>query len=345
LRQRADLEQIPPTRPAEMPGKSMSLVNRLRLGPKARLAMSIVLLGLLLSYVDLRTAFNALRNVDPWLIALCTLIIAVGRILVAYRWHLLVRVGNAAVGLGALIRLIFVSSFLSAYMPGAIGVELLRIYGLARGTTLALAVSSVLVERLTALCALAALALLGLALAPVDLPQEVSMSAGIVCALVTGTLIALFIPPVRDLLLIPFQGRALGPLRRRLGRIFEQIDHYRARPRLLAWLALLSVAVQLLRVLEKIVLAPALGIDIHIMYFFVLVPVALFVTLLPISIQGLGVREAVYVVLLGAIGVDSAAALALSLLGFLLATAVNTVPGALLYARGGLALSKMPTQK
>jgi uncharacterized protein (TIRG00374 family) len=180
LRQRADLEHIPPTRPAEMPGKSMSLVNRLRLGPKARLAMSIVLLGLLLSYVDLRTALNALRNVEPWLIILCTLIIAVGRILVAYRWHLLVRVGNAAVGLGALIRLIFVSSFLSAYMPGAIGVELLRIYGLARGTTLALAVSSVLVERLTALCALAALALLGLALAPVDLPQEVSMSAGIV---------------------------------------------------------------------------------------------------------------------------------------------------------------------
>jgi glycosyltransferase 2 family protein len=322
--------------------KAARLAKRFLLGWMARLAISIALLGFLLTYVDLRQALDVLRNADPWLILLCVLLIAFGRVVVAYRWHLLVRIASPEVGLGALIRLMFVSSFLSFFMPGAVGLELLRVYGLARGTTLALAVSSVLIERLTALCALAALALVGLALAPVDLPRELSLAAGTILVLITVALIALLVPRLRGLLLIILSGRTLRPLRRRLEAIFEQIDLYRARPKVLVWVALLSVALQLVRVLEKIVLAPALGIDIPFTYFFVLVPISLFVILLPISVQGLGVRETVYVVLLGAAGVDSAAALMLALLGFLLATAVATAPGALLYAHGGLAVSKTP---
>jgi hypothetical protein len=61
------------------------------------------------------------------------------------------------------------------------------------------------------------------------------------------------------------------------------------------------------------------------------------------------VREGVYVVLLGAVGVDSASALTFSLLGFLLRTAVTTVPGALFYIRGSIAVptttSDLSTEK
>lgn len=99
--------------------------------------ISLGLLALLLSYVDVGAALSVLGNVDPWLILLSVLLIVAGRILIAHRWHLLVRVANPEVGFGALLRLTFVSGFLGFATPGAVGVELVRLYGLARGTGMA----------------------------------------------------------------------------------------------------------------------------------------------------------------------------------------------------------------
>ncbi len=48
-------------------------------------------------------------------------------------------------------------------------------------------------------------------------------------------------------------------------------------------------------------------------------------------------REGAYVVLLGFVGVGAAAALTLSLLNFILALAVISLPGGVLYALGGIA--------
>jgi hypothetical protein len=75
------------------------------------------------------------------------------------------------------------------------------------------------------------------------------------------------------------------------------------------------------------------------------VPISTFLSLLPISARGLGVRESVYVGLLGVVGVDTAAALTLSLLSFVIASAVGLLPGALLYATGGIGVSTAPAPK
>jgi uncharacterized membrane protein YbhN (UPF0104 family) len=250
-----------------MSARVKRLAFRLRPGPKAKLAISMVLIGLLLSQIELGAAVEALRNADLSLILGCVLLIVVGRILIAYRWHLLVRAASSKVSLGSLIRLVFVSGFAGFWTPGGVGVELLRVYGLARGTGLALAVSSVMVERLTALCALLGLLLLGLALGPVDLPRAVSLSAGALFALALVSVIALAIWPLRNPPTLPSLGSTLAPLRKWFKAVSEQVLLYRSRPMLLVWVILLSTVLQVLRVLEKVVLAPAVGIHIDFMYF------------------------------------------------------------------------------
>jgi glycosyltransferase 2 family protein len=314
-------------------------LSRLRPGPKARLAISFALLGLLLSQTDFAAVPKVLRNANPWLVLSCVFLVAGGRVLVAYRWRLLVRIANPAVGFGELLRLTFVSIFLGFAAPGAVAVEAIRVYGLARGTGLAFALSSVLIERLTAMSALVCLLFLGLMLGPVNLPQALNLVAGAAVGLILITLVTLFVPWLRALPLLLLPGSVLSPLRAGLESVLTQIDLYRSRPITLVCVALLSIVLQALRVLEIIALAAALEINIDPVYFFVVVPISTFLSLLPISARGLGVRESVYVGLLGVVGVDTAAALALSLLSFVIASAVGLLPGALLYATGGIAVS------
>jgi hypothetical protein len=244
-----------------------------------------------------------------------------------------------------LLRLTFVSIFLGFAAPGAVAVEVIRVYGLARDTGLAFALSSVLIERLTAMSALVCLLLLGLMLGPLDLPQTLDLIAGAALGLILITLVTLFVPWLRALPLLLLPGSVLAPLRAGLESVLTQIDLYRSRPITLVCVALLSIVLQVLRVLEIIALAAALDIKIDLVYFFVVVPISTFLSLLPISARGLGVRESVYVGLLGVVGVDTAAALTLSLLSFVIASAVGLLPGALLYATGGIGVSTAPAPK
>ena len=72
------------------------------------------------------------------------------------------------------------------------------------------------------------------------------------------------------------------------------------------------------------------------MLFLVITPIAILIGLAPISIAGLGVQEAVYVYLLGLVGMAPEMALPLALLIRVMQLVV-TLPGAWFYVRRGIA--------
>ena len=281
-----------------------------------------------------------LEQAALWPILLSALIAVLSRFVVAYRWYILVKTKSSDISFSILLHTVFVSGFLGFFIPGAVGVELVRVYALARLTDAALALSSVLIERLTALIALAAIVLLGLLVAPVGLPDAVGTSAVIIAALLCVAILSLFANRIRALYLAMLSGRMLAQARTHLEAFLNQIDAFRRAPWLMVQLAALSIGLQLLRVLEGILLAVALGIDVELAYLFVIIPAGVLVTMLPISLGGLGVREALYVALFGAIGIDAASAFTLSFVNFVLGVIVLLMPGAVLYAFGGLALEQ-----
>jgi glycosyltransferase 2 family protein len=305
-----------------------------------RIVISCTLIVLLFSYIDYADVLAVLDRAILWPILVSGLIALGGRLLVAYRWHILVRTASSEVGFGKLLRVVFVSGFLGFFMPGAVGVELVRVYVLARLTHVTLAFSSVLVERLTALLALVGIVLLGLLVAPVGLPDAIGTYAVPTAALLCLAVLSLLANRVRALYLALLTGPMLAPLRSRLVAFYRQIDAFRQTPSLMTQLAALSIGLQLLRVLEGVALAVALGVDVELAYLFVIIPAGVLVTMLPISLGGLGVREALYVALFGAIGVDAASAFTLSFVNFLVGVIVLLMPGAILYAFGGLALNQ-----
>lgn len=106
------------------------------------------------------------------------------------------------------------------------------------------------------------------------------------------------------------------------------VRQYGSHRGVVGWALALSVLVQVGSVLQFGLLARSMGLVVPWQYLGVVVPLVTLLTLLPISINGIGVRAAATVILLAPVGVSREQALTLSGLGFSL--------GVLLGLGGGL---------
>lgn len=297
-----------------------------------RLAATALLLGILFVMVDLAALGRvvAAARVDLLLVMLALFVLE--RVFAAYRWLILLRVAEAGVRFWPVLRVTFVSNFLGAFLPGTVGIEVLRVHGLTRLLAdLPLALTSVLVERLCGSLTLLIWIALGLLLAPIALPAALTVLVALGLGGFAATLVALFHPWPRRLAKRLSAALGLGRLRDGLESFERRLDWYARRPRALAVSLALAFAFQLLRIATMAIGAVALGIEVSPLLFLLIVPVTILITHLPISIGGIGPRQASYVALLGLAGVAPEPALALGLAREVLSLAA-TLPGAVCHA-------------
>ena len=120
-----------------------------------------------------------------------------------------------------------------------------------------------------------------------------------------------------------------GPGTRAL-RLADALARYRGHRAALAAVFALSVGVQILRIVQAWLLGRGIGIDVPFSYYLFFMPIGLVALMLPISISGFGVPQAVIVWLLRPRGVPEPDALALSTL-IVLTGLIANLPGAWLY--------------
>ena len=118
----------------------------------------------------------------------------------------------------------------------------------------------------------------------------------------------------------------------RLLRLADELSEYRGHRAPLFAVFLLSIAVQILRILQAYVLGRGIGIEVPFSYYLLFMPIGLVALMMPISISGFGAPQGIIVWLLRPHGVPEARALALSTL-IVLSGIVANLPGALLYLR------------
>jgi uncharacterized membrane protein YbhN (UPF0104 family) len=124
----------------------------------------------------------------------------------------------------------------------------------------------------------------------------------------------------------------LLPLARRLRleaparAVYDGIHGYRDHPRTLVVVALVTVVMQLARILGIYASGRAVGIHLPLLPYVVLGPLLFLVMLVPFTINGIGVREAFFVSFLGKLGVDHDAAFACGFLFFVM-TILLALPG------------------
>ncbi|MCP4037356.1 MAG: flippase-like domain-containing protein [bacterium] len=238
------------------------------------------------------------------------------------RFSLLLRGAGFDVGWGVLFRALLVAGFFNLVLPGAILGDVYRVWDVRREAgegSRALAV--VVVERLLGF---AALGCVGLAAAPfVPLAAQdryLAVALVALCFAIAGAN-ALALHPAANRLM----QRLLVPIARfsqRIAdagkRVLAAVSDLAESPRILWRGFVLSLVNQGLPVAAVYCLAvPLVDAALPWYWFAIIVPFVTLMSLIPISIGGTGVREALYVALFGAVGMpaESALALSLSLLG------------------------------
>jgi len=125
----------------------------------------------------------------------------------------------------------------------------------------------------------------------------------------------------------------LGRLSPSLDRLSGSLVEFRNRKRLLIELMCVAILVQVMRIGVHILFARALGLRVAPAYFFLFVPLLAVIVSLPISLNGIGVREGTGILLFGMVGLDRASAFALQFGTYLVAVGVSLIGGLVFLAR------------
>ncbi len=296
-----------------------------------RVLISVGLLFLLLGWVEPARLMAALRRADWWLIGLSTLIGLASILLVAYRWQVVIGAEKIGISLGRLFYWYMVASFFRMFLPTALGGDVVRAHALAKYTgQAAFAAASVVMERILGLSATIGIALAALAISPSarDI-AAVYPAVLVICVAYVAGLFVLFHRALEQTIVRLLERIHMDGLSRKVARGFRTLHALRAHRRALLLAFLASILFQILGVYSIYLIGCALGLDVPWTYYFVTVPVIWLMTMLPISINGMGVRESAFALFFVAAGVSNADAILLAFLGFAQIVFISFLGGAL----------------
>jgi len=319
-----------------------------------RILGTVALLAVLAWAIDwskLATTFSA---VDSRLCLLALAVLTTAQVISSWRWQMLARILDFGGSVGRFIAYYFIGMLFNLFLPTSVGGDVVRAWYLASqeetpssptagrpaGRRLA-AFLSVFAERFSGVLMLLLLACVSACFCPIPLPGWlVRCVAGIGIASVAGVLALPSIMLLTDRKDRLPTGGVLGRAvqwffrSRSVESLVAMVRRYGSHRGVIGLALALSVVVQLGSVLQFGLLARSMGLEIPWLYLGVVVPLVSLLTLLPISINGIGLRAAATVVLLGPVGVSKEQAVMLSALGFTLIVLISLAGGLSCYLFG-----------
>jgi len=287
-----------------------------------RIVVTIALLGLLAWKADWAEIGKTFAQVPLVSIVLALLIYAAAQVFSSVRWATLAAALGIVQPLRRYVRLYCIGMFANLFLPTSVGGDVVRALrlGALSGRTRE-AACSVLADRLSGLGMLLLIAAVAVALLPADVPFWLRGSIWAVTALSLAFAIVCRWAPSA---LPQWPG-----MRVVIDSVRVQLDE----PRTALFAMMLALIVQGFNVVIVWVLGVSLDLPIPTMFYLVLVPTVSLLTVLPISLNGMGVREGATMLLLAPYGVSAGQAITLSVLWFLVMSAVS-LSGAGFYLAG-----------
>jgi uncharacterized membrane protein YbhN (UPF0104 family) len=307
-----------------------------------RLAISIALVAWLVHRLE--GGWSRLGTLHPVELWPAALLFAVSCVLGAWQWTLLLRHAGIQLPAGRLQQLYWIGLFFNNFLPTNVGGDLVKVADVALKTgTTARPVAATLLDRLLGLSGLVLLAIGAGALlggdSPAGLPWWALVALTLPVIVVSAAILSRRVGRWTVVLVARITAGRRGS---RLQHLVDEMAGYRLAPGFVLRILALAVVVQGMRVATHLLVARELGVRLDppmVLELFVLVPVLGVAIVLPISFNGLGVREWIATRLMPAIGIGAETAFVLVLATYLVQVAVSLVGGALFtwqMARGRL---------
>jgi uncharacterized protein (TIRG00374 family) len=286
-----------------------------------RFGISIILVAVLFKFnkIDLYSLVAEIRAADKGLLALAFLIFFFIYVLCLFRWEMLLRALDFKLPLKRIILSFCGGIYFSLLLPSTVGGDLTRSIDLGTHTRKPRTiVASVLLDRLSGYVGLVTLVLFSLFLGRqlIKDDQGILIPIAIIISILLVILAVLFNKSLYSLINRLLGSPKAGKIREGIKNLHEELHIFRHKKKVILFNLALSLFIQSITPLTAYIIALALGIKIDIVYFFIFLPIIGAITLLPISIGGLGLRENMTIFFLAKAGIDQNSALAISLINF-----------------------------
>lgn len=301
-----------------------------------RIVVSVGLLVWLITMIDWNEAFETMKAGSPFYFILAFLAIQITVATSIWKWKMLIESSegkhcNYHGSPTYLGKLYYIGLFFNNFMPGSVGGDVVRIYYLGKTTSVATATASVLFERITAGVALVGIVLISALFMDQSRPYFISLL--IIIGMAVGLyFIFKFLVKKAN---VPEKYISRGKLsilllkaKRAIIGIAETAKNYSNESR--QWwgkILLLSFLFQVGMAWINDLLFRSFGIHLSFLHLLVMITLISVITMIPVSLNGLGVRETSYVLFFQSIGVPEGIALSVSLLFFFLVTISSLIGG------------------
>ncbi len=294
-----------------------------------RVIVSVGILAWLGSQMDWTHVAEAFRELHwgYWIAAVGLYVVC--QLMCCVRWMWLSRPLGFQQSLTRFSSIYFVGMFFNLFLPTSVGGDAVRAVYLANGSGRKMAaLLSVLLDRVSGVVVLVGLACFAAAFSPIELPRQFRFAIyGIASCVGIGLLSLPVLARIAQTL--PEKNK----IRRMIGRLRQSLAVLRSRPDILVGTTLISIVVQVLNAVLVWLIGLALNLDVPAVYYGVAAPMVTLVTLIPISLNGMGLREGGMVLFLGPAGATPANAVTLAFLWFLAQTTASLF-GAVIYLLG-----------
>jgi uncharacterized protein (TIRG00374 family) len=263
-----------------------------------KLVVSAGLLGWLLSRTGLGSIGSVLRGADVRLLGLALTLGVASTCVQATQWNALLRATGLQRSWLRCLRLVFVGNLFNSVLPSSIGGDAARAVLAAEHPAERIrAASTVVLQRLCNFPGMILMMALGVVVTLGDADAAKARAVAIIgVVLGTAALAATMTPMLGWLSRRPLLQRFHAS--RALAELLAILDAFRQRRGVLFAASVRGCAFWGLSVLNQWAFMHAVGVDISLAYAVVVVTVVNGLTMLPISINGYGVREGGFVALL-----------------------------------------------
>jgi len=301
-----------------------------------KLIFSLALLTYLITKVDFYSLYAILRDVKYFFLFCAVTLIFADIALNAYLIKVIVSMKNYDDSLIKFIEMYLVSGFWGMMLPSSMGTDVAVTYRLSRTSLSGVdSITSMIALRVFTSLPLFVLAFLGSFLTYSVLKHNATVLYIIVSCLLYFSLFALMINRnILNYILNKFVRYEHYRIVRKIiefKKSYIQLQNHRLLPKLLT----VSFVSKGASVLSVFFVALALNINTSPIYFLVFVPTVIVITMVPVSVAGIGVREASFVYLFSQVGMMPEMAFSISIITFFLILLVN-MTGGVIYLKNTL---------
>ena len=283
---------------------------------------------------------NTLKNADFDLLVPAYALNLVMLGLMAYRWQILYRISAKAKrpSFGLVLSASFIGVFFNNFLPSTIGGDTYRTMHMSRvfpEEGLAKSLSIIFIDRIIGLLGMALSGLGALFFRSGQMLLPTSYSVAMVFVFISiSVCLVLSISSNFQAIILYILSKCFGSkgltIQGKLKRFFGHLNVYESRKGLLGVALFISILLRLIWFYGCYIVALSLQLQIPLIAFFIAIPLIELIRMIPITFQGIGVRESLFILFFDYYGVSSSDAVLLAIVIYFLLN-INGVLGGFLY--------------